>query len=113
FPAIIVDENDKWYEDFYYFNVYERLDCVDFENSEVDDYDPDSIIGQEVIKFKLRADVLENIEEERRLIVMLDEVVEAPLLVHQKLVDQLVQFNIEAFTFYKLSEYELGMEFRS
>ncbi|MGF1743057.1 hypothetical protein L4C34_18725, partial [Vibrio profundum] len=98
FPAIIVDENDKWYEDFYYFNVYERLDCVDFENSEVDDYDPDSIIGQEVIKFKLRADVLENIEEERRLIVMLDEVVEAPLLVHQKLVDQLVQFNIEAFT---------------
>ncbi|MGF1743065.1 hypothetical protein L4C34_18765 [Vibrio profundum] len=112
FPSIIVGDDGEWHEDFYYFNSYKRLDCVDFKNSEVEDYDPDSLIGQEVIKYKLRADVLEDIKEERRLIIMLDQVFGPKLLVHEKLVDQLAQFNIEAFTFYKLSEYELGMQYK-
>ncbi|MGF1743316.1 hypothetical protein L4C34_20180 [Vibrio profundum] len=112
FPSIIVDDNGEWHEDFYYFNCYEELDCVDFKKSEVEDYEPDSLMGHVVLKFKLRADVLEAIEEEKRMVIMLGNVLGPSLLVHKKLVDQLAQFNIEAFTFYKASEYERGIQYK-
>ena len=112
FPSIIVDDNGEWHEDFYYFNSYGRLDCVDFKKSEIPRYNPNARLGQRITKYKLRADVLDNIEEEKRLIIMLDKVLGPSLLVHQKLVDKLAQFNIEAFTFYRVSEYELGMQYK-
>ena len=56
--------------------------------------------------------MLEKIEEEKRLIFTLENVMVPSLVVHQKIVDLLAKFDISAFTFYKLSEYEQGMEFR-
>ncbi|MGF1743318.1 hypothetical protein L4C34_20190 [Vibrio profundum] len=113
FPAIIVGDDGEWHEDFYYCNVYDTLDCLDFEKSEVPYFKPKPGCKQRVVKYKLRADVLESIEEEKRLIFRLDKVYTPSLLVHKKIVDRLEPFNIEAFTFYKLSEYELGMQYKS
>ncbi len=111
FPAIIIDDNRKWHEDFYFFNFYSPLDCVDFEHSEVDEYEADAKCN-EVIKYKLKDKILDNIDEENRLIMKLDRVEGGALIFHEKVVTLLSEFEIEAIRFFKLSEYELGMEFR-
>ena len=46
FPSIIVGDDGEWHEDFYYFNVYEELDCLDFKRSEISKYDPNRIVGR-------------------------------------------------------------------
>ncbi|SDH76923.1 hypothetical protein SAMN04488136_12847 [Vibrio xiamenensis] len=111
FPAVIMDDSEKWHEDFYFFNFYEKFDVVDFEKSIVSNYKPNSKYN-EVIKFTLDADILDSINEEERLIIDLARVEGGSLIFHEKIVNLLSRFEIEAFQFFKLSEYELGMEFR-
>ncbi|MGF1743317.1 hypothetical protein L4C34_20185 [Vibrio profundum] len=55
--------------------------------------------------------MLEEIEEEKRLIFTLENVLVPSLVVHQKIVDLLAKFDVCTFTFYKLSEYEQGMQY--
>ncbi|CAM3220030.1 DUF1629 domain-containing protein [Vibrio neptunius] len=111
FPAVIIGDDGKWHEEFYFFNFYAPLDCVDFENSDVDEYEPNARYN-EVISYKLRSDVLDGIPEENRLIIKLARVEGGALIFHQKIVNALARFDVEAFQFFKLSEYELGMEYR-
>ncbi|WP_425628067.1 imm11 family protein [Vibrio neptunius] len=111
FPAVIIGDDGKWHKDFYFFNFYSPLDCVDFENSDVREYKPNARYN-EVISYKLRSDVLDGIPEENRLMIKLARVQGGALIFHQKIVDALARFDVEAFQFFKLSEYELDMEYR-
>lgn len=96
-----------------FFNCYKKLDCVDFSKSIVRDYDPNDIIGHEVLKYKLKEEMLLGIEEESRLILKLDNIIGGAIIVHEKLVRKLDKYNIDSFLFYKLSEYELGIQYKS
>jgi len=40
FPAIYIDDDDKWHENLWVVHCYEGLNCLDIENSEID-FDPD------------------------------------------------------------------------
>lgn len=111
FPAVVIDDNEKEHEGFYFFNFYDSLDCVDFENCDVDEYEPDAKYN-EVVTYKLRSEVLDEIDEENRLIIKVARVEGGAIIIHDKLVKALAKFNIEAFQFFKLSEYKLGMEFK-
>ncbi|MFM2593531.1 DUF1629 domain-containing protein [Vibrio harveyi] len=111
FPAVIIGDDGKWHEEFYFFNFYDALDCVDFENSDVDEYEPNAK-HNEVITYKLLSSVLDNIPEENRLIIKLARVEGGAIIIHDKVVKALAKFNIETFQFFKLSEYKLGMEFK-
>ncbi|MGF1742805.1 hypothetical protein L4C34_17345 [Vibrio profundum] len=111
FPSIIVGDDGTWHEDFYFFNIYERLDCIDFEKSQIRNYKPDSPMHT-VLRFKLDSDVLDSIEEESRLIINAEDVMSGALLVHERIVRHFNKFDIDAFLLYKLSDYEYGMEYR-
>ncbi|MGF1743061.1 hypothetical protein L4C34_18745 [Vibrio profundum] len=111
FPSIIISDDGQWHEDFYYFNLYKKVDCVDFFKSEVLGYDPNEMLGHDVVKYHLNNDVLNNINEESRLIIKLDNVFSRSVIVHEKIVNIFMKFNIDAFVLYKLSEYRQGMEF--
>ena len=111
FPAVIIGDDGKWHEEFYFFNLYAPLDCVDFENSDVDEYEPNAKYN-EVITYKLLGEVLDDIPEENRLIIKLARVEGGAIICHQKIVKALAKFDIAAFQFFKLSEYSLGMEFK-
>lgn len=112
FPSVIIDDDGEWHEEFYFFNLYKPLDCVDFEHSVVRSYKPNSR-RNEVLEYKLRSDILDVIPQENRLIIRLDRVVGGAIIVHEKIVNKLSKIDIEAFQFYPLSEYRLGMEFKT
>ncbi|BCV64209.1 imm11 family protein [Shewanella algae] len=110
FPAVIIDDDDHWHEDFYFFNFYRDIDCVDFKKSTVRNYSP-AKKNNTVLQYKLDASVLDAIPEENRLMIKLAGVTGGALLFHEKIVKALTKFNIEAFQFFKLSDYRKGMEF--
>lgn len=108
FPAVLVDDNELWHKDFFFFNAYEKLDCIDFELSEVLDYSPQDKM-HEVIRYKLKHQVLDAIPLENRLIVRPDKVAGGGLFIHESIVNELVKYvDTSAFIFFKLSEYKLG-----
>ncbi|KJY90558.1 hypothetical protein TW84_10195 [Vibrio neptunius] len=111
FPAVIIGDDGKWHEEFYFFNFYSPFDCVDFEKSDVRRYKPNAKYN-EVLKYKLNHELLDKIPEENRLIIKLDRVQGGALIFHQKIVDALARFDVEAFQFFKLSEYRRGLEYR-
>ncbi|MER2497038.1 DUF1629 domain-containing protein [Vibrio neptunius] len=110
FPAIIIDDDGKWHEGFYFFNFYRDIDCVDFQNSVVRNYSA-AKRNNTVLQYKLDKSVLDAIPEEHRLMIKLAGVTGGALLFHENIVNALAKFNIEAFQFFKLSDYRKGMEF--
>mgnify|MGYP006062627643 CR=1 FL=1 len=110
FPAVIIGDDGKWHEEFYFFNFYRDIDCVDFQNSVVRNYSP-AKRNNTVLQYKLDESVLDAIPEENRLMIKLAGVTGGALLFHEKVVKALTKFDIEAFQFFKLSDYRKGMEF--
>ena len=105
---MLIDDDGKWHGDFLFFNSYESLDCIDFENSETLDYSPDDN-KHEVIKYKFKNEVLDTIPLEKRLIIRPEKVSGGGLLIHENVVSEIINYvNDEEFRFFKLSEYKLG-----
>ena len=110
FPAVIIGDDGKSHEEFYFFNFYRDIDCVDFQNSVVRNYSP-AKRNNTILQYQLDESVLNAIPEENRLMMKLAGVTGGALLFHEKIVKALTKFNIEAFQFFKLSDYRKGMEF--
>ena len=103
FPAVIIGDDGKWHEEFYFFNFYRDIDCVDFQNSVVRNYSP-AKRNNTILQYQLDKSVLDAIPEENRLMIKLAGVTGGALLFHEKVVKALAKFNIEAFQFFKLSD---------
>ena len=110
FPAVIIGDDGKSHEEFYFFNFYRDIDCVDFQNSVVRNYSP-AKRNNTILQYQLDKSVLDAIPEENRLMMKLAGVTGGALLFHEKVVKALAKFNIEAFQFFKLSDYRNGIEF--
>ncbi|GAD68550.1 hypothetical protein VPR01S_15_00680, partial [Vibrio proteolyticus NBRC 13287] len=41
YPAVIVDDHDKYHEGYWVFNVFEKLDVLNLEKCRIDDFDPE------------------------------------------------------------------------
>ncbi|WP_425628064.1 imm11 family protein [Vibrio neptunius] len=108
FPAVLIGDDEKWHEDFFFFNAYDNLDCIDFDRSEILDYSPEDS-RHEIIRYQLKNDVLDAIPLENRLIVRPSKVAGGGLFIHENLVTQISRYiDPDAFRFFRLSEYRLG-----
>ena len=108
FPAVLIGDDDEWYEDFFFFNVYESLDCIDFERSEILVYSPEDT-RHEIIRYKFKNEVLDAIPLENRLIIRPKKVAGGGLLIHESIVKKISKdINDDEFKFFKLSDYKLG-----
>lgn len=111
FPVIIKMSENKCIEDFFFFNIYDELDCIDFVKSEILDYDPyDSL--HEIIHYSLKPEILGLIPEENRLIIKPEKTSDGVLFFHQKIIDVFNKYHANNIKIFKLSDYRLGDEFK-
>ena len=110
FPSVIIDDQEQYHEGYWFFNIYNKLEVLDFEKSEIRRYKPEREFHN-VEKFALRADVLDKIPEEERLIFRINGLDRLLTFVHQKVVDIFEEEGVETLNFYKLSEYHSGQQF--
>lgn len=110
YPSIILDDNGQYQEGYWFFNVYEKLDCLDFEKCTIEDYEP-AELRHDIEKFYLSDDLLDAIPEERRLIFKPSGQMIGLIMVHQKIVDLFRGAN-HGLRFIKVSDWEDGLQFR-
>ena len=114
FPSIYIDDDERSHENLSMVNIFEGIDCLDKEKSEID-YDPD--IWDEGDRFIVDDtvfddSVLRTIPEEQRLIFKMANVQMAQLYCHQRVVDYIRQHSYTGIIFVKASDYIDGMENR-
>ncbi|MFC3679366.1 imm11 family protein [Bacterioplanoides pacificum] len=111
YPAVVVDDNGNYHEDYWFFNIYQHLDALDTDLSIIDNYNPNSN-GHDVEKFKLKTDVLDQIKEENRLIFIMPNTEILTIIAHQKIVDIFNKHDVDSVVFHKMSEWYSGKQFR-
>lgn len=112
YPSVIIDDAGQYHDDFWFFNIYGELNILDCENSEIRDYDPDDR-RHDIVKYKLKNDVLDNIPEDQRLVFMMPNTETKITFVHQKIVDIFEELGVDNIRFHKMSEWYPGKQFRS
>lgn len=112
YPAVIIDDNGVYHENFWFFNIYEELDALDCEKSEIRDYNPDNR-GHEVVSYKLNKDLLVSIPEGKRLIFIMPNTETRVTIIHEKVMDIMVRHGVDNIAFHKMSEWSPGKQFRS
>ncbi|MGF1727301.1 imm11 family protein [Photobacterium nomapromontoriensis] len=110
YPSVIIDDDENHHDGYWFFNYYDRLPAIDFENSVIDDYDP-SNEEHSVDKYSLSNEVLDAIPEEERLIFIPSGADVEEVFVHQKIVDIFNAHKVDTIVFYKVSEWEMGEQF--
>ena len=110
YPAVIIDDNDKYNEGFWFFNIYNHFTALDLDKSDIDDFDPDEK-KHDVIQASLSDDILDTIPEENRLIFREYKWLGGYTIVHQRIVDIFNEAGVTTATFTKLSEFRFGDQF--
>ena len=112
FPAVYIDDDDKWHENLSVIHCYKRVDCLDFDKSVIDDdleywEDGDDHI---VDKPSLSEATLNAIPEESRLILKINNVSLPHLYCHQRIVDFIREMKYTGVQFIKVADFEEGMQ---
>jgi len=109
YPAIYIDSNGDYNDDYWLVNMFDKLDCWDrdlsvYEQDEADD-------TPHVIKYSLCKNTLDNIKESDRLIFKMGAVDLPKIFIHKKVLDILNRLKVKGIKTIKVSDYELGLEF--
>jgi hypothetical protein len=111
YPSVLIDDKDKYHEGYWHFNIFSKKAYVDFEKCEIRDYEEDNTRHQ-VKKYSLSDKELNRVPEERRLIFKPVNTDLGYTFVHQKIVDIFNGCGVDNIKFYKVSEWEKGMQFQ-
>ena len=110
YPAIIIDDTGKYFESFWFFNVFEQLDVLDLELCDIDDYDPEDDM-HDIEKYYLSDEKMSQISEGQRLVFMPKYGDVGHIMVHESVVKVFKKHNVDTLNFVKVSEWEMGMQF--
>jgi hypothetical protein len=93
--------------DYYLLHIYSRLECLDKENSDIDESD---VRVSDVRSFTLDSEKLKRIPEEQRLVFKVREYGVIQLF-HQSIVDILVSSGLKGFRFIPVKEWNDNVAF--
>ncbi|REL26926.1 hypothetical protein DXX93_10330 [Thalassotalea euphylliae] len=116
YPAVYVDDNGTFHENYWCMNFWEELDCWDREKSKIEKFtaeemlDPDYMDGCDIYKYHLDSKVLDEIPEEERLIFKQEGGIKY-IFVHQKIADIFNEEQASGVNLVKVADFEEGMQF--
>lgn len=112
FPAVIVDDSGKYHEDYWVFNVFEKMDVLNLEECDIDDFDPEDT-RHTIDKYSLDTDKLDALPEKERLVFMPKYSDYPHIMVHECVVKAFKKHNVDTLNFVKVSDWEMGLQFVS
>ncbi|WP_166113954.1 hypothetical protein [Pseudoalteromonas sp. Z9A5] len=112
FPAVYIDDDDKWHENLSVIHCYKRVDCLDFEKSRIKNNPKTWEEGDDhkVKQPSLCEAALNAIPEENRLILKINKVSLPHLYCHQRVVDFIRKMKYTGVQFIKVADFEEGMQ---
>ena len=114
FPAVFIGDDKHFHEDYVLTNFYEKLDCLDVEESTIESTSESrGRVSHEVEKVRLSSKILDKIPEEHRLIFKIAKVDDAHIIIHQRIKDIIEKENATGAKFFRVDEYTEGDEYRT
>ncbi|PCK09625.1 MAG: hypothetical protein COA42_03025 [Alteromonadaceae bacterium] len=111
YPSIIIDDNGKFHEDYWYFSIHEEFDCIDYENSQIVEYEEDAD-DHAMEKYAFMEEAMDSTHEEARLIFRPMNTDIGYTFVHKKIVDIFKQFDVSALNLVNVSKWVDGQQFK-
>nr|WP_038867795.1 DUF1629 domain-containing protein [Vibrio jasicida] len=112
FPAVIVDDSGKYHEEYWVFNVFEKMDVLNLEECDIDDFDPEET-RHTIDKYSLDTDKLDALAEKERLVFMPKYSDYSHIMVNESVVKAFKKHNVDTLNFVKVSDWEMGLQFVS
>jgi len=106
FPAIFIDDKDKWHENFWYLNFYKNFDCWD-RNKSVLEEDEDN----DVLKYYLDESDFMDVGPENRKIFRMGGATMDYIFACDEVVKDIERNDISGIKFYKVSDFEEGNQY--
>ncbi|MBO2642124.1 imm11 family protein [Shewanella algae] len=110
YPGVIVDDNGKFHEEYWVFNVFEKMDVLDLDRCAIRKRNPNRE-GQKIQKYCLSDEKLEAIPEEDRLVFMPKFSSTPHIMMHEKVVKAFKKHNVDTLNFVKVSDWVMGLQF--
>ncbi len=110
YPGIIVDDNGNFHEDYWVFNVFEKMDVLDLDRCAIRKRNPNRE-GQKIQQYCLSDEKLEAIPEKERLVFMPKFSSYPHIIVHEKVVKAFKKHNVDTLNFVKVSDWVMGLQF--
>ena len=110
YPAVIVDDQGKYHDNYWVFNVFEKMDVLNLEKCQIDDYDPEDT-RHTIDQYCLDDDKLSAIPEKERLVFMPKFSDYPHIIVHEKVVKAFKKHNVDTLNFVKVSDWVMGKQF--
>ena len=104
YPTIIIDDNGDFYDNFWFFNIFNKTNVLNLKRCIIDDYDK----RHDIDKYYLDSNKLDIIPEEQRLVFIPEKASGAPVFLHQKVVDIFNKHKVDTLKFIRVSEWEMG-----
>jgi len=111
YPSVIIDDEGQYHEDFWFFNIYKELYCLDYDKCIIDEYEP-GVDDHDIEKYYLSDTILDAIPEEKRLIFRPKNTDMGYTFVHQKIADIFQAHGVDTLNLVKVPEWEAGKQFR-
>ena len=108
-PATVRGKNGDHYKDYWVASVYNRIACLDMENSEYDVDEDDGEIDN-IMRFFIDTKKLTKIPLEKRLVFLLAEDMPKRIY-HKSVVDAIMAVNPVGIRFYPIQEWYEGIQF--
>ena len=110
YPAVIVDDQGKYHDNYWVFNVFEKMDVLDMGRCAIRKRNPNRE-EQKIQQYCLSEDKLEAIPEEERLVFMPKFSSTPHIIVHESVVRAFKQHNVDTLNFVKVSDWVMGLQF--
>lgn len=114
FPAVYIDNQGRWHEDYWYVNFLEELDCWCRNRSQFTPPDDpsDPFDYAEVKRYALDADVLNHIPESRRVLFKMGGASVSYVFIHDTLVRYLSSIDDIGAKFLSVKTFVRGMQYQ-
>ncbi len=114
YQAIYIDKIGNYHENYWFVNVYESYDWCDIDRSTLDEFADEDIADGDLPradKIALDFHKMLQVPEEKRLIFKISNIINNYIYVHEKIKNLLEPLVGDKAKFYRVDEYEEGMEF--
>lgn len=93
YPAVYIDDTDKWHEDRWYLTFTERFDCWDRDTSDYDQEGPPIRLGgfeyHQVYSYRFNEELMRGTPLEQRLLFKIGGTLDAYVVAHESVLTKL------------------------
>jgi hypothetical protein len=107
---VIVDDQGNYHEDYWVFNLFQKMDVLHLEKCNIDDFDPDDR-RHTIDQYYLDDDKLSALPEKERLVFMPKHSDYPHIMLHERVVEVFQKHQVDSLRFIKVSDWVMGIQF--